>query len=99
MSEGLFISGHWGLLGYQLLAILASYSLAIVGSLVCLAITSAVTGGLRATEDDEFAGLDLSQHGESAYAFGAGGYGPIGQSAFAARPVERHGTLAAKVAE
>ena len=99
VSEGLFISGHWGLLGYQLLAVLVTYSLAIVGSLVCLAITSAVTGGLRATEDDEFAGLDLSQHGESAYAFGAGGYGPIGQSAFAARPVERHGTLAAKVAE
>jgi len=99
VSEGLFISGHWGLLGNQVLAVLVSYGLAIAGSLACLAITSAVTGGLRVNEDDEFAGLDLSQHGESAYVFGAGGYGPIGQSAFAARPIERPATLAAKVAE
>src|SRR5207253_581515 len=72
---------------------------ALAGSLACLAITSAVTGGLRAADDDEFAGLDLSQHGESAYVFGAGGYGPIGQSAFAARSIEHPAALAAKVAE
>ena len=99
VSEGLFISGQWGLLGNQVLAVLVSYGLAIAGSLACLAITSAVTGGLRAADDDEFAGLDLSQHGESAYVFGAGGYGPIGQSAFAARSIEHPAALAAKVAE
>jgi Amt family ammonium transporter len=75
VAQGLFISGETGLLGCQVLAVLVSYALAIVGSLVCLAITSAVTGGLRATEDDEFAGLDLSQHGENAYVIGAAPYG------------------------
>ena len=48
---------YGGLLGNQVLAVLVSYGLAIVGSLVCLAITSLVAGGLRASEDDEFAGL------------------------------------------
>jgi ammonium transporter, Amt family len=75
VSQGLLISGEWGLLGYQVLAVLVSYGLAIVGSLVCLGITGAVCGGLRANEDDEFAGLDLSQHGENAYLLGTGGYG------------------------
>ena len=32
-----------------------------------------VTIGIRATEEDEIAGLDVSQHGERAYVFGGGG--------------------------
>ena len=56
VSEGLLISGQWGLLGAQVVAVLLTYLLAGVGSLLCLAITGAVTGGLRASEDDEFAG-------------------------------------------
>ena len=32
-----------------------------------------VTMGIRATEEDEIAGLDVSQHGERAYIFGGGG--------------------------
>jgi len=49
--------------------------LAIVGTLVCLALTSLVVGGLRVSDDHEFAGLDLSQHSENAYVFATGGYG------------------------
>jgi len=75
VSEGLFISGQWGLVGNQVLAVLVSYGLAIVGTLVCLALTSLVVGGLRVSDDDEFAGLDLSQHSENAYVFATGGYG------------------------
>jgi len=67
VSQGLFISGETGLLGYQIAAVVVSYAIAIVGSLVCLAIAGAVTGGLRVDEEDEFSGLDLSQHGERAY--------------------------------
>src|SRR5207244_13487656 len=86
VSEGLLISGQWGLLGAQVVAVLLTYLLAGVGSLLCLAITGAVTGGLRASEDDEFAGLDLSQHSESAYVFASSAYG--GHSAFPARAAE-----------
>ena len=47
--------------------------------------------GLRVTEEDEFAGLDLSQHSENAYAF-EGGYGGVGVHAEA--PVRREATSA-----
>jgi Amt family ammonium transporter len=85
-TQGLFISGEFGLLASQLVAIVITYALAIVGSLVCLAIAGAVTGGLRVNEDDEFAGLDLSQHSENAYVFATGGYGGATSEAFGARP-------------
>src|SRR5262245_3017188 len=67
VSQGLLISGETGLLGYQIAAVAVSYAIAIVGSLVCLAIAGAVTGGLRVDEEDEVSGLDLSQHGERGY--------------------------------
>jgi Amt family ammonium transporter len=70
-SEGLLVSGSASLLGVQILAVLATYGLAIVGTLVCLGITGLVTGGIRVDEDAEFAGLDLSQHSETAYVLGA----------------------------
>jgi ammonium transporter, Amt family len=54
---------------YQLLATVAAWALAIVGSLVLLKLTSLVCGGLRVSEQDEFEGLDLSQHGEAGYNF------------------------------
>jgi ammonium transporter, Amt family len=72
--EGLFISGNASLLGTQLVATLATYVIGIFGTLVCLSVASAVCGGVRVDQDDEFSGLDLSQHSESAYVFGAGGY-------------------------
>jgi Amt family ammonium transporter len=90
-TQGLFISGELGLLGAQVKAVLVTYVLAVLGSLVCLAVTGAVTGGLRVPDDDEFAGLDLSQHSENAYAFGTGGYGPTTSTTYAARGLE-HGT-------
>ncbi len=73
-TQGLFVSGEMGQLVIQIEAVLATFVLAIVGSLVCLALTSLVTRGLRVDQDGEFSGLDLSQHSESAYVFGAGGY-------------------------
>jgi Amt family ammonium transporter len=96
-KQGLFISGEWGLLGSQLVAIGVTYALAIVGSLVCLAIAGAVTGGLRVNEDDEFAGLDLSQHSENAYVFATGGYGSSTSEAIGARPA--HMTVGAHAME
>jgi Amt family ammonium transporter len=86
-TQGLFISGEAGLLLSQLKAIILTYVLAVVGTLLCLAITGAVTGGVRANEDDEYAGLDLSQHSENAYMFAMGGYG--GHTGGATRPVHQ----------
>jgi Amt family ammonium transporter len=96
-TQGLFVSGEWSLLGTQLAAVLVTYGLAIVGSLVCLGVTSAVTRGLRVHEEDEFSGLDLSQHSETAYAFATGGYEPAPSGVFAARPVGQHAAARAEV--
>jgi len=70
-QEGLLVSGSASLLGAQVLATVATYGLAIVGTLVCLGIAGLVTGGIRVDEDAEFAGLDVSQHSETAYVLGA----------------------------
>jgi len=94
-GQGLFLGGGFGLLGAQVGAVLATYAIAIVGSLVCLGITGAITSGLRVNEDDEYAGLDLSQHSETAYAFGTGGYGG-GTTTFAAHPFEHRASVTAK---
>jgi len=51
---------------YQLLATGITWGLAIVGSLILLKIVDLAVG-LRVTEDDEFEGLDLTQHGEAGY--------------------------------
>jgi Amt family ammonium transporter len=46
-----------------------------IATIVILFALQAVFGSLRVDEEDEFQGLDLSQHSESAYVFGsAGGY-------------------------
>src|SRR5690349_3654381 len=87
-TQGLLVSGEWGLLVSQVTAVAVTYAIAIAGTLVCLGIAGAVTGGLRVSEDDEFAGLDLSQHSENAYVLATGGYGATLSQTFAARPVE-----------
>ena len=79
-TQGLLVSGETGLLLTQVAAVLVTYGIAIVGTLVCLGVAGVLTGGIRVDEDAEFAGLDLSQHSESAYvlaATGAGGYEPV----------------------
>ena len=71
-ADGLF-AGNAGLLFSQLAAVAATAVFAFVGSVVLLKVVDAVVG-LRVNEEEEFAGLDLSQHSENAYAF-EGGYG------------------------
>jgi Amt family ammonium transporter len=67
-KNGLFYGGSGSLLGHQALAVVsvAAYSL-VASALIALAIKH--TMGLRVREEDEDAGLDVSQHGESAYHF------------------------------
>ena len=71
-GDGLFF-GNPGQLWTQVIAVLATYALAVVATFVILKVVDAVVG-LRVTDEDEVVGLDLSQHSEQAYAFGGGSY-------------------------
>ena len=60
--------GNPGQILNQLWAVLISWGLAIVGTLIILKVVDLAVG-LRVTKDEEVEGLDLSQHGEEAYNF------------------------------
>jgi Amt family ammonium transporter len=79
-ANGLFY-GNPGQLWTQVVAVAATVVFAFVGSIVLLKVVDALVG-LRVSEEDEFLGLDVSQHSENAYAFEVSGYGG-GHSAFA----------------
>ena len=59
----------------QVVGVLATWVFAFAGSLVLLKVVDALVG-LRVTEEEEFLGLDVSQHSENAYAFESG-YGGL----------------------
>jgi Amt family ammonium transporter len=61
--------GNPGLLGVQLVAVLATWIFAFIGTLILLKLVDLFIG-LRVEEEHEISGLDLSQHNESAYALG-----------------------------
>jgi Amt family ammonium transporter len=65
-NDGLFFSGDFTQLGIQLASAAVTIIWAGLGTLVCIGICR-LFGNLRADERDEKTGLDLSQHGESAY--------------------------------
>jgi Amt family ammonium transporter len=77
-GDGLFF-GNPGQLWTQIVAVAATYVLAIVLTFVILKIVDVLVG-LRVTEEDEVVGLDLSQHSETAYAFGGGAYSEMATS-------------------
>ena len=94
-GDGLFY-GNPGQLWTQVIAVLATYALAGVVTLVILKVVDAVVG-LRVTEEDEVAGLDLSQHSETAYA-PIGGYGELAGSSGAFAEATRGGDAKARAA-
>src|SRR5215471_13597091 len=71
--------GDPGQLWKQIVAVAATLVLGFVMTIVILKVLDAVMG-LRVTEDDEMAGLDLSQHSETAYSLGGSSYGEYGMS-------------------
>jgi Amt family ammonium transporter len=71
-GDGLFY-GNPGQLWTQIMAVAATYALAIVMTTVILKVVDLLVG-LRVTDEDEVAGLDLSQHSETAYTLGGGSY-------------------------
>ena len=64
-ATGLF-EGNWRQVINQSVGVAIAWTLAIVGTLLILFIVDK-TIGLRVSEEDERAGLDLSQHGEEGY--------------------------------
>ena len=63
--DGLFF-GDYHLFVAQIIGIVVTILVAVVGTLICLALVRLITP-LRVDEKEENIGLDLSQHGESAY--------------------------------
>ncbi len=67
--DGVFLGGGWGLFGEQVLAVAVTIAWSfVVTYLICRILDVALPGGMRASEDDEETGLDLTQHSEVAYA-------------------------------
>lgn len=60
------VFGETRLFVAQIVSILVTIAVAVVGSLICIGIVRIFTK-LRVDEKDEMVGLDMSQHGESAY--------------------------------
>jgi ammonium transporter, Amt family len=61
------VDGHWSQVGNQAVAVLVSWVLSIVGTLILLFVVDKIIG-LRVSPDQEITGLDLTQHGEEGYA-------------------------------
>ena len=65
---GFIYTGDPTLLGAQVLGILVTIAFVVVLDVVLALIVKALfKGSLRVSEEDEAVGLDVSEHGESAY--------------------------------
>lgn len=61
------VFGDWHLFGSQLISIVITVALAVVGTLICAGIVRIFTP-LRVSTEDENTGLNDSEHGEEPYA-------------------------------
>ena len=67
-ANGAFFGGGWSLFGHQLVASFFTLAYSFVVTLVILLVLKRVLPkGIRVTDDEEVAGLDLSQHSEQGY--------------------------------
>ena len=64
---GLLYTGDPTLLGAQILGIVITLVFVIVLTVIIGLIVKAIFGGLRVSPEEEAAGLDIQEHGESAY--------------------------------
>jgi Amt family ammonium transporter len=67
-KEGVFFGGGWSLFGEQVLAIavVVAYS-GVVTAIIAFVLKVVLPKGIRASEEDEETGLDLTQHSEVGY--------------------------------
>jgi len=71
-ANGLFTGGGFHLLSREALAAAVTAAFAFFVTSIIAKVVD-LTMGLRVSQEDEFVGLDLSQHAESAYSLGGGG--------------------------
>jgi Amt family ammonium transporter len=71
-ADGL-LYGNPAQLWNQIVGVLASWALAFIVTWIVLKALDAIMG-LRVTEEDEIAGLDLTQHSETAYSLGGSAF-------------------------
>ncbi len=69
------IDGNWMQVVNQLAGVGIGIVLATVGTLVILTVVDVVIG-LRVSQDEELSGLDVTQHGETAYSFETDSFPP-----------------------
>jgi Amt family ammonium transporter len=72
------VEGNAKQVGFQLMATVLTWVIAVVGSFVLLKLVDAAVG-LRVSADDEFEGLDLTQHGEAGYHMEEGAEGTVAE--------------------
>jgi len=96
LATGLFIAPfalpegvtHGGQIAIQLKSILFTAIFCPLATIAILLVLRAVFGSLRLEEEAEFDGVDLSEHSETAYVFGAASGSPTAHGpALAAAPV------------
>jgi len=93
-ADGL-LHGNPSQLWTQLIACAATVLLAAPATFLILKLVDALVG-LRVPEDDELAGLDISQHSESGYAIGGSPVGQHVSESYAASAPLLHGAAVAK---
>ena len=71
-DEGVFLGGGFKLLWFQFVASAVTLVFSFTVSFVLAKVIDKVIG-LRVSEEDEYEGLDLTQHAETAYSFGSTG--------------------------
>jgi Amt family ammonium transporter len=64
---GLFFGGGTDQLWYQFVGSIAVSGFTVVFSFIAWYVTSLITGGIRVSQEEEFKGLDISEHGMEAY--------------------------------
>ncbi len=68
IAEGGLLDGNVTLFRNQVIGVVASAAMALVGTFILIKILD-VTIGLRVTDEEEIRGLDITQHGEEGYIF------------------------------
>ncbi len=71
-ANGLFYHGGWHLLGIQTICVLAAVIYSFVATYI-IAFVMDKTIGLRISQEQEYQGMDLSLHSETAYETASGG--------------------------
>jgi Amt family ammonium transporter len=66
-TAGLLLGGGFGQLFHQFIGVAAVGGFTVAFSFIAWYIISAITGGIRVEAEEEFKGLDISEHGMEAY--------------------------------